>query len=125
MIGWEIQVLKQADGGYAPSTMESERGSLLAVWLTSDAGALRWLDNLAIAGKAIALGGNGYPIRFTAAADNLIPLIIRQPVRAMSSQLCDGLRNASVLQTVPELLTAANCRTGEWLLVEACRLEEE
>jgi hypothetical protein len=55
MIGWEIQVYTQADGGHSPSTMQSKKGSFLAVWTVCASGIL-WPDNLAIAAKAINLG---------------------------------------------------------------------
>ena len=122
MIGWEIQVLKQPDGGHAPSTMESPKGTLLAAWTIAGISGISWLDNLANEGKAIALGGDGYPIRFTATAENLLPRIFEERIDAISGQLCDGLQIHAhdwKSQTVTDLLAAANCRPGEWLLVEA------
>jgi hypothetical protein len=65
MLGWHISVYRQADGGTEPATSETSPGTRLAVWQTSFDG-LRWLDELAAEGKALDLGGNGYPTRYTA-----------------------------------------------------------
>ena len=74
MLGWHISIYRQADGGASPATTESIRSTRLAVWQTG-LGGLDWVQELVQAGKAIDLGGNGYPCRYTAAAENLIPRI--------------------------------------------------
>jgi hypothetical protein len=42
-------------------------------------GGLDWLDSLVKDGKAVDLGGNGYPVRYTAAAADILPLIASGP----------------------------------------------
>jgi hypothetical protein len=60
MMGWNISVYRQSDGGRSPATAESKISVRLAVWQAKPWG-LEWLEELASAGKAINLGGNGYP----------------------------------------------------------------
>ena len=68
MLGWNIGVFKQRDDGASPATAESQHGTRLAVWQTG-LGGRDWLEELVRAGKAINLGGNGYPCRYTATAE--------------------------------------------------------
>jgi hypothetical protein len=60
MLGWHVSVYRQKDGGSSPATFPTPEGTRLAVWQTG-IGGLDWLDELVKAGKAIDLGGNGYP----------------------------------------------------------------
>jgi hypothetical protein len=64
MTGWHISVYRQTDKRASPATPASPRGERLAVWQTGD-GGLGWIYGLVKEGKAIDLGGNGYPHRFT------------------------------------------------------------
>lgn len=65
MLGWEILVIRDADG---------VDGKLLASWRASLYGT-RWLDTLAKQGHATDLGGDGYPNRYSVAASVLLPII--------------------------------------------------
>jgi hypothetical protein len=79
MLGWHISVYRQKNGGLSPATAETTHGSRLAAGQTG-VGGLDWLDELVKAGKAINLGENGgYPCRYTAIAECLIPRIIGTP----------------------------------------------
>ncbi|MFN2513729.1 MAG: hypothetical protein ABR568_20200 [Pyrinomonadaceae bacterium] len=74
------------------------------------------------AGKAIDLGGNGYPCRYTAIAENLLARIVDEPPgarRIWTSGVGDILTQKWEGRTVIERTAAAACRSGEWLLVEA------
>ena len=74
------------------------------------------------AGKAIDLGGNGYPCRFTATAEYLIPRIIDEPPGAKptwSSGLHDILTEKWEGKTVLDRVACVACRPDEWLLIEA------
>ncbi|MGE0560049.1 MAG: hypothetical protein AB7O69_17440 [Burkholderiales bacterium] len=73
MLGWEIFVHRQLPG---ESLENPSNESRLATWRTS-IGGLDWLDKLVKEGKAVDLGGNGYPCRFTAAAKEILPRISR------------------------------------------------
>jgi hypothetical protein len=65
MLGWNLSVYRQADNRTSPATKESATNARLAVWQTG-VGGLTWLDELVKEGKAINLGGNGYPDRYIA-----------------------------------------------------------
>jgi hypothetical protein len=121
MLGWHISVYRQPDGGASPATFDSSAGTRLAVWQTGLNG-LEWLEELVKAGKAMDLGGNGYPRRFTSTAEHLVPRIIEQPPGARSvwvSQAGDILTDKWEGKTVIDRAAAEQCPLDEWLLVEA------
>jgi hypothetical protein len=121
MLGWHISVFKQRNDGASAATWESEPGSRLAVWQTS-LGGLDWLEELVKAGKAISLGGSGYPCRYTATAEHVIPRIIETPPGARTvwvSGAGDIITDKWEGKTVVDSEAAAQCRPDEWLLVEA------
>jgi hypothetical protein len=109
-------------GGTSPATPESERGNTIAAWLT-DANGLNWLEALVKAGKAIDLGGNGYPLTFTTTAEDLIPQLVQGPPQALQTfHMCEApsaLANRDSGTTVAGLVEYAGCRMGEWLLIHA------
>jgi hypothetical protein len=110
MLGWGISVWRQSDGGGSPATADSPEGTRLASW-QADLGGLDWLDELVREGKAIDLGGNGYPWRCTATADYILPRIIDMPPGAISGWEWKVVRASAQL--------VAQCRLDEWLIVEA------
>lgn len=121
MLGWHISVFRQQEGGASPATMESAKGPRLAVWQTGFEG-LKWLEQLVEAGNAIALGGNGYPVRYTATAEHLLPEISDQPPQARDTWAHDPgdiLTDKWEGKTVVDPVTVSECPPGEWLLVEA------
>jgi hypothetical protein len=122
MLGWDVIVYKQADGGNSPANSESERGNSIAAWLTEMNG-LNWLEALVKAGNAMDLGGNGYPLAFTATAEDLIPRFVQGPPLALKTlYLCEALSalaNRDSETTVTGLVESAGCRMGEWLLIHA------
>lgn len=58
MLGWRIVITTQRPEG---------EKSPLASW-SGGLGAIDWLDSLVKAGRAVSLGGDGYPFRYTATA---------------------------------------------------------
>jgi hypothetical protein len=121
MLGWNISIYRQTTDGTLPATEESPEGTRLAVWQTG-LGGLNWVYELVKSGKAIDLGGNGYPCRYTASAENLIPRIINEPPgakRIWSSGLHDILTEKWEGMTVIDRVAAAACRPDEWLLIVA------
>src|SRR5438552_269958 len=121
MLGWHISVFRQSDGGKSPATEKSPKGTRLAVWQTGLWGT-DWLDELVKAGQAIDLGGNGYPCRYTATPEHLIPRIIDEPPHAREVWICepgDIISDKWEGRTVIDREAAAQCRPDEWLLVEA------
>jgi hypothetical protein len=121
MLGWNIGVYMQRGDGASPATAKSQHGARLAVWQTGHDG-LDWLDELVKNGKEISLGGSGYPCRYTATAEHVIPRIIDTPPGARAVwiyQAGDIITDKWEGKTVVDREAAAHCRPGEWLLVEA------
>jgi hypothetical protein len=122
MLGWHVSVYRQKDGGLSPAMAQTPQGSRLAVWQTG-LGGLDWLDELVKAGKAINLGENcGYPCRYTAPAECLIPHIIGTPPGARARWALgsgDIVNEKWEGETVVDRNGLAACPPKEWLLVEA------
>jgi len=121
MLGWNISVYKQDSDGSLPATAESVTGICLAVWQTGLEG-INWIEKLVKTGKVVSLGGSGYPSRYTATAENLIPQIIDKP--PMANQVWTYEENDIITeqwegQTVINRTDAAACRPNEWLIIEA------
>jgi len=121
MLGWHVSVYRQTDEGTSAATATSPEGPRLAAWQTGLDG-LNWLDELVTDGKAIDLGGNGYPCRYTATAKFLIPRILDKPPGARGTWIAgasDVLSKRWEGKTLVDRAAAAACRPDEWLLVEA------
>ncbi len=121
MLGWHISVYRQPDGGRLPATAKSDQGRRLAVWQTG-LGGLEWLDELVKAGKAVNLGGDGYPCRYTVTAENVVPRVVDTPPGARTtwaSGADDVLGRNWEGRTKVDRAAAKSCRPDEWLLVEA------
>ncbi len=121
MLGWHISIYRQTDGGALPATKESAEGARLAVWQTG-LGGLAWLDELVKAGRATYLGGNGYPFRYTATAEHLIPRVVEEPPGAhqvWAHDPQDILTEKWEGKTVIDRAAAAACQPEEWLLIVA------
>jgi hypothetical protein len=121
MLGWHISVYKQTDGGSAPATARSPEGPRIAVWQTG-LGGLEWLDDLVRAEKAIELPGNGYPSRYTATAEHILPRLSPEPPLARAHWLLDAgdiVTEKWAGRTVVDRGLAEQCRPDEWLLIEA------
>jgi len=121
MIGWNVSVYRQKDGGNSPATDDSKVGARLAVWQTGG-GGLDWLCDLAKAGKAIDLGGDGYPNSFTAPAEYVIPRILEDPPHAREvwgRGDCDTVHDSWAGRTVVDRDAARQCRFDEWLKIIA------
>lgn len=70
MLGWQIYIF--------PEKAQLTKESLLATWMTGPNG-IDWLDTLVKEGKALDLGGGGYPYRYRAIAKILLPIISGGP----------------------------------------------
>jgi hypothetical protein len=114
MLGWDIYISRQRDGGSAPATFEAETGATLESW-DSGMWGLRWAGDLTKAGEAIDLGGNGYPMRYTAQAK-----VLRHsraiPLRQVWNQAPVALAGAS--PPVPKKPSLFDCPPDEWLVIE-------
>ena len=121
MLGYHISIYRQVDGGASAAAFATPHGTRVAVWQTG-IGGLDWLSEMLKAGKAIDLGGNGYPYRFTATAENLMPEIGDSPPGARDNWLCgagDLVTDKWEGKTVIDGSEVNLCRPDEWLLVEA------
>jgi hypothetical protein len=122
MLGWEIIVCKQTDGGISPATMQSAKGKRITAGTTGLSG-LNWLDTLVKTGKATELGDNGYPLKFTGTAANLVPSVVPPPPEALTGTiwLCESLSALADRcpdMTVTDLIESVKCGVGERLLIE-------
>jgi hypothetical protein len=118
-LGWLITVYRQADGGALPAQAQSPKGARIATWQAGLWG-LGWLDELVKAGKAISLGGNGYPLWYTAPAECLLPIALGKPPwvhEIWVSDPGDILTDQWAGKTVVDRAAAAQCQSDEWLLV--------
>lgn len=121
MLGWNLSVHSQKRGGHSPATEDSPVASRLAVWQTAVDG-LDWIIQFAREGKAIALGGNGYPNSYTVLAEYAIPVILDGPPLANDRwrfDVYDVILDNLEGKTVIDRDAAKECRFNEWLLIEA------
>lgn len=115
MLGWHIFIQRQRDGGSAPAAFESETDETLQYW-ESHVHGLRWADALAKAGKAIDLGGNGYPCRYTAPA-RVLQHSTAVPIRLVWNR--DPKAPAEGPAPKPRKRSLVDCPPDEWLVIEA------
>ena len=121
MLGWHISIFRQTSDGASPATVDSAEGARLAVWQTG-IGGLDWVHELVKAKKAIDLGGNGYPCRYTVTGEDVISQIINGPPAARpvwASEENDILTKKWDGKTVVDHAAVTACRPGEWLLIVA------
>ena len=105
-MGWDISVYRQRDGDVSPAKAHVPAGPLLAEWHT---GGLDWLDELVKTGKAIDLGGDGYPVTYTVIAECVIPHIVKE----------DEFSHKLFGKPATDRVALAQCHLNEWLVVEA------
>jgi hypothetical protein len=121
MLGWNISVYRQTNEGNSPATEDSLMGTRVAIWQTGLDG-LDWIQALVKDAKAIDLGGTGYPWRFTAKSEHLIPRITAGPPKANRiwvHEVHDVLGEGWEGKTVIDHDAARACRPEEWMLIEA------
>ena len=121
MRGWHISVHRQPDGGVTPARSESPMGSRLAVW-QADVWGLDWVDELVKVEKAIDLGGDGYPLRYTALADYVFPQLRVDPPHARGTWIVpagDVILPGWAGRTVIDNDAVRVCSPDESLLIEA------
>jgi hypothetical protein len=121
MLGWHVYITRIADGGTLPAKVDAPQGILIAHWETGLEG-LRWFDELVKSNKAIDLGGNGYPSRYTAQSRFLLPRILAGPPDARPGALVTADSRETPLgdgATFIESLRIRSVKDEEWLLVDA------
>lgn len=121
MLGWNIRIYRQDTGRDEPADWDTGFGDRVAVWQAGLWG-LRWIDDLVEQGRAVDLKGNGYPMRYSARAADLIPVIEQGPPLANEVWIYgvnDILGPAWDGKTVFHEEVARRCDPDEWLLIEA------
>lgn len=121
MLGWHISVYRKPFGRTTPAAFDTKAGVRLAVW-QGDVGALQWLDDLVRTGDALGLGGDGYPFRYTARAEHIVPVILGGPPYAFQTWrrgAGDVIDPKWAGRTVVDRDAIAVCQPKEWLLIEA------
>jgi hypothetical protein len=120
VLSWDVSVYRQVHNGSAPADRESERGARVASW-RGEVEALRWIDELVREGRALSLGGNGYPFRYTARSADLIQPILKGPPHARARWAFgqDGLPAQTGAVDALIDVEGLNATGGEWLIVEA------
>jgi len=88
MLGGHISIFHQADGGANPAISTSPRGMRISVCQSYVYG-LEWINKLVSEGKAINLGGDGYPVQYTAKSEKLIQHILSGPPAAREVWMFD------------------------------------
>jgi hypothetical protein len=120
-LGWHISVYRQQSDGTTPAAFGAPHGTRLAVWQAGLHG-LKWLDELVEQGKAIDLGGNGYPMEYTATAAHIVPNLRGEPPEARAVWTHDPgdfLTEKWLGKTTRDPAAMDSCRPDEWLLVQA------
>ena len=115
MLGWDVMVLRRE----IRSSGKPE--CVLARWTTGVFG-LKWLDDLVKEGKAIDLGGNGYPNLYSITLDVVLPILLRglpandSPVVIGDDYVLPQGWNGKLEINEAELV---DCPSGESLVIEA------
>lgn len=120
MLGWFFVVFRQRDGGASPASASAPEGKRVAAWQTGLDGP-KWIDALVKQGRALNLGGNGYPYRYTATAKDLLPTIAAGPPEARAVWVAgpqDVLGEGWDGATAVDQSESADCHPDEWLLIE-------
>ncbi len=118
-LGWHVSVYRQRTDGARPAAFGAAPGARLAVWQTG-LGGLDWLEALAHEGRAVALGGDGYPVEFAVPAGDVIPTLLAGPPCARIGALAGAgeiLAPDGRTARAPDVIAA--CRPDEWLIVQA------
>lgn len=118
-LGWHVSVYRQRSDGAHPAAFSAEPGPRLAVWHTG-LGGLDWLTELVHERRAVALGGDGYPVEFAARGADVIPVILAGPPLARVGVVAGAgeiLAPDGRTAHAPDVIAA--CRPGEWLVVQA------
>jgi hypothetical protein len=96
MLGYDICVFRQPDGGRQPATVETPCGERLAVWTVGLFDAWDWVKEVVEERKAIDLTGRAFMQRLTATQAQLWPS----------------------MRFIPAFAGVRRCDEDEWLIVE-------
>lgn len=68
MLGWGINIWRPIDPAGTPAR---KRQGFIGAWTVAGTSGLKWLDDLVSTGRAVSLGGDGYPLSYRIAASEL------------------------------------------------------
>ena len=120
-LGWHISVFKQQNEGTAPACAGASPGTQLAVWQANVRG-LDWLDALVRQQRAILLGGDGYPVEYTAKAQDVVSRLRGEPPEANARWTVgeeDIIFPGWPGRTVKDAEVIRACRPDECVLIQA------
>lgn len=124
-LGWRVSVHRQADDRVTPSADDDPKGARVAIW-RADVGGLRWLKDLAQeSDDAVHVADNsGYPVRYTALAGVLVPIILDGPPGVRSTPYVAHPSDIVGFEHLPggavvDRGAIDECQAAEWLQVEA------
>ncbi|MEE1782822.1 hypothetical protein PUR71_07825 [Streptomyces sp. SP17BM10] len=112
MLGWWIGIAEVDPEEYDRVTPEQRRAALLARWEVGLNG-LDWVEDLVAAGKAEQLLRGGYPSRYAARAEHVLPLLAEGAVPGSGAGQLSRVR---ALETHPERIAA--CPADRALTIE-------
>jgi hypothetical protein len=120
-MSFSVSVYRQTNDGSSPATAESSYGTRVAGWHET---WFYWMYELVESGKAIDLGGNGYPSLYTARAEDLIAQIPscsddETPEHRVIVRLKGRVVGSSPPQHEFDPAVVKACRPDEWLLLVA------
>lgn len=120
MLGWNINVYRQNGDRGAPATYASEPNSRIAAWQTGLEGT-DWLDALVAEGNAVLLAGGGFPTKYTAKAQYIVPRLARPPGAREPWLYNSGdiLSEKWAGRTTVDAVEVAACLPEEWLIIDA------
>ena len=109
MLGWQLYIKQEPD-------------TLIASWCVG-LGGLDWLNDLVKRGLAQDLGGNGYPCKYSAKAEVILPKILPSPpinenakITLGDNYILDSKENWKVKINQEAV---KNCNISETLTIEA------
>ena len=118
MLGWGISIWRPIDPSGTPA---HKRQGFIGGWEVAGLGheGLEWIEELVSAGRALCLGGNGYPLTYK----------VRAPI--LAEALRSGVPRPGVGGTVivgEDYATRGGTVTDfeiDWAVLDACRADEE
>ncbi|MEU8920448.1 hypothetical protein AB0D10_05840 [Kitasatospora sp. NPDC048545] len=114
MLGWWIGVTELAPEEIDRAGREQFRAALLATWEVGVSG-IGWVEELVAAGKAEQLLHGGYPNRYTARAEHVLPLFAAGAVPGAGSGPFSRVIRA--MESDPERIAA--CPADRLLTIQA------
>ncbi|MEU9043617.1 MULTISPECIES: hypothetical protein [unclassified Kitasatospora] len=113
MLGWWIGITELGPQEYDHAAREERSAALLAKWEIGVAG-LDWVQELVAAGKAEQLLRGGYPNRYSARAEHVLPLLTAGTVPGAGT---GPFSRVLTVETHPERIAA--CPADRLLTIEA------